>query len=146
MGLPPSFRTFHSNQQQHATMRPMYQPQVPFPFNSPWPNMPNQPMGSMMPNNNIYADQKRGARDRARSVDTGGRLNPAMRVPNMFQQQLVPTPQPQQQQPPVPVMEPKVHHHHHHHHHRHRSHHTGQSVSSNKEQSVVSVKTFFSQS
>ncbi|CAF1035350.1 unnamed protein product [Adineta steineri] len=133
MGLPPSFRTFHSNQQppqqQHPSLRHIYQTQAPVvSFNPQWANIANQPIGALTNttnNNNMYVNQKRGARDRARSVDTGGHRNLPVRLSNF-----------QQQQPPVPVMENKYHYHH----HRHRSHTTHNAdttVTNNKEQAVV---------
>ncbi|CAF3808710.1 unnamed protein product [Adineta steineri] len=132
MGLPPSFRTFHSNQQppqqQHPSLRHIYQTQAPVvSFNPQWANIANQPIGALTNttnNNNMYVNQKRGARDRARSVDTGGHRNLPVRLSNF------------QQQPPIPVMENKYHYHH----HRHRSHTTHNvdtTVTNNKEQAVV---------
>jgi len=126
MGLPPSFRTFHSNQQQLPSFRPMYQSQVPFPMNHPWPNMPNESFSNMMNNRSAYAEHKRGARNRARSVDTGGRSFPPTRLSNVQQQTST-------------IME---HYHHHHHHHRHRTHptnHVAPSGVNGREQNVVSV-------
>ncbi len=100
----------------------MYRPQVSFPMNHPWSNMAaNEPVvGTMMNNNDIRAEQQRGARNRARSVDPRPRNNPPLRLFNVPQQ-------------PVAVVE---------HQHRHRPHPTnnaGPSVEDVKEQNVLSV-------
>jgi hypothetical protein len=121
-GLPPSFRTFHSNQQNIPAFYPMYRPQVSFPMNHPWSNMAanEQVVGVMMNNNDFHVEQQRGARNRARSVDPRPRNNPPFRQFNIPQK-------------PVAVGE---------HYHRHRSHPTnnvGPSVEDVQEQNVPSV-------
>jgi hypothetical protein len=126
MGLPPSFRTFQSNQQQVLNFRSLYQSQVPFPVNHPWANMANESFAPMMNNNNAHVEQHKGAKHRAQSVDPNPRNNPSVHSSNIPQQ-------------PATVME---HYHHHHHHHRHRPHPTnnvGPSVEHEKGQNVSSV-------
>jgi hypothetical protein len=123
MGLPPSFRTFQSNQQQQPVInfRPLYPSQVPFPVNHPWANMANEQFVPMM-NNNAYVEQHRGAKHRAQSVDPSSRNNPS-----------------NTQQQTAAVME---HYHHHHHHHRHRPHPTNNvnpPAENEKEQNVSFV-------
>jgi hypothetical protein len=89
MGLPPSFRTFHSNQQPLTPFHPMYPRQVPFPINHPWTNMANEPVSALVNNNGTQAEQQRGAKNRARSVDTGSRNRPPVRSSNVQPQPVV---------------------------------------------------------
>lgn len=123
-GLPPAFRTFHSNQQPVSAFQAMYRPQVPFPMNYPWSNVAaNESMGAMMNNNDVQLEKQRGARNRARSVDPRPRNNASLRLFNVPQQ-------------PVAVVE---HHHHYHRYRLHQSNNVGPSVEDVKEQSVASV-------
>ncbi len=74
----------------------------------------------MMNNNGFHIEQQSGAKNRARSVDTGPRNNASVRSSNVQQQ-------------PMGVVE---------HHHRYRAHpinNVGSSVDNGKEQSVSSV-------
>lgn len=130
-GLPPSFRTFHSNQQPTSAFHPMHRSQqVPYPMNYPWPNtVKNEPVGVMMNNNNgVHVEQQqqqqqRGARNRARSVDPGPRNQQPI---NLFN--------PQQQQQPVGALE-----YHNRHHRPHPPNNVGPSVENAKEQNASSV-------
>jgi hypothetical protein len=90
-------------------------------MNHPWANMTkNEPVGAMMNNNGVYAEQQGGTKNRARSVDTGPRNNLPMRLFNVPQQH-------------VAAVE---------YHHRHRQYptnHVDPSVENGKEQNVSSV-------
>jgi hypothetical protein len=112
---PPSFHTFHSNQQQQQfpPNQLMYQSQMPV----AWPT------GPVLNNNGPYVDHRRGARHRARSVDTGPHNHPPVRSYNL-------------QQPNTVV---ERHSHHRHHHHRSQPTNAGQSVETGIEQNVPSV-------
>jgi hypothetical protein len=85
MGLPPTFRTFHANQQPIPPFRPMYPSQVPpFRMNHPWANMANEPVGAMTNNNGLHVEK-----NRARSADTGPRNHLSIHPAN-FQHQSAP--------------------------------------------------------
>lgn len=88
MGLPPTFRTFHSNQQPMSPFHLMYPAHAPLSINRPWTNMANEPISALTNNTNnnptaaaaaTPAEQAKGAKNRARSVDTGPGANPAVR-------------------------------------------------------------------
>ncbi len=89
MGLPPTFRTFHSNQQPMTPFHPMYPTQVPFPMNQPWTKMSNEPVSALVNNKGNHVEQQRGAKNRARSVDTGPRNHPPVRPSNAQPQPVV---------------------------------------------------------
>lgn len=124
MGLPPTFRTFHSNQQPISSLHPMYPAQVPLPMNNPWAHMSNEPVSALTNNNGTPIEQPRGAKNRARSVDTGPRNNALVYPFNV---------QPQ----PAPMVK-----HHHHHHQRHKAqtmNNTFPMVENVKEENVSAV-------
>lgn len=79
MALPPTFRTFHSNQQPMSPFHLMYPTHAPFSMNRPWTNVVNEPISALANNNTAPAEQAQGAKNRARSVDTGPGANPAVR-------------------------------------------------------------------
>ena len=126
MGLPPSFRTFHSSRQQVAPFRPMYQSQIPFPINHPWSNVANEPLSALGKTNGANAEHHRGAKHRARSVDPSFRNNAPARSTNV------------QQQSPA-IIEQYFHHHHHHRHRPHPQNNVVPSVENRKEQNVPPV-------
>ena len=99
MALPPSFRTFHSNQQCMRPFAPVFQQQVSCPVACPWPNMSNEPISALVNPNVPSAEQQqqRSARNRTRSVDVGPRNQsvPAAAAPvaveNKNQKETTPT-------------------------------------------------------
>lgn len=109
--LPPSFHTFHLNQQQYPHPQNIYHSQVPYQMPAAWPTAPEKRMGPAA----NQTDDRQSAKHRARSLDTGPRTNPPVRFTN-----LPPMPAQQQQQPPIVVAEYR-HHRQHHHHHHHQS-------------------------
>ena len=115
MGVPPSFHTFHSNQQSfQPPMHPGYQSQMPLRMPAPWPTVAHGPAGPMSNTPRAYLDSRRDSRNRARSVDMGPRAHLSSHSYNPQRQQPQPQPQPQQRTASTTV----EHHYHHHHHHR----------------------------
>jgi len=90
MALPPSFRTFHSNQQCMRPFAPVFQQQVSCPVACPWPNMSNEPISALVNPNVPSAEQQqqRSARNRTRSVDVGPRNQSVPARSAVFQQQV----------------------------------------------------------
>lgn len=106
--LPPTFHTFHHNQQQYSSPQAVVYPsQMPFPMPVAWPPT-NQPVGPGMTNQNTPMASRRGSKHRAHSVDTGPRAHPPVNYYN----------QPLQQQSAATIVEHHHHRHHYHHHHR----------------------------
>jgi len=134
--LPPTFRTFHPNQQQYPPHAPiMYPPQIPFQMPVAWPTAANRPTRHVVNNNNAHLENRRGSRHRARSVDTG----PHGRLPAYYYNQQ------QQQQQPAPMVTGS---HHHNRPHYQRSHptnvhfmNTGPSMETGKDQNIPLKET-----
>lgn len=95
MALPPTFRTYHSNQQPMSPFHLMYPAHLPFSVNHPWSNVGNEPISALTNNNAAPAEQAKGSKNRARSVDTGpSAANPGVR-PLQAQAQAQPAPVPE---------------------------------------------------
>jgi hypothetical protein len=106
--LPPSFHTFHPNQQQYQVPQAAaYPSQMPFQIPFSWPTTTQKPIGPVLNNNNTHVESRRSSKHRAHSVDTGPRTQPAANYYNQIQQQSAAT-----------ITEHNRYHHHHHHHHR----------------------------
>ena len=120
--LPPSFHTFHPNQQQYqsAGPHPMYQSQIP--MSMFWPTTATGPLSSMPKNQDSSTKHRRQSKDRGSSVEQGPR---SYRPPNTYTPRQHHQPQAQKQviiAPSPPQTAPAVEHLHYHRHHHHRGH------------------------
>lgn len=95
--LPPTFHTFHLNQQHYP--HNIYHSQLPYQMPAAWQPAPQKRTGLSA----NHTDDRQSAKHRARSLDTGPRDHPPVRFTNV-------PPMPSQPQPPIVVTEYRHHH------------------------------------